>query len=55
MAIVQGPVCNKKSYLKMQLDVVLSSPAFDWDPYLTLTHVTFDLDIVYMVTLTFDI
>ncbi len=28
-----------------QLDVVVSPPAFLWDPYLTLTHVIFDLDI----------
>ncbi len=28
-----------------QLDVVVSPPAFLWDPYLTLTSVTFDLDI----------
>ena len=28
-----------------QLEVVVSPPAFVWDPYLTLTHVTFDLDI----------
>ncbi len=27
-----------------QLDVVVSPPAFVWDPNLTLTHVTFDLD-----------
>ncbi len=27
-----------------QLDVVVSPPAFVWNPYLTLTHVTFDLD-----------
>ncbi len=27
-----------------QLDVVVSPPAFIWDPNLTLTHVTFDLD-----------
>ena len=25
-----------------QLDVVVSPPAFIWNPYLTLTHVTFD-------------
>ena len=28
-----------------QLDVVVSPPAVVWDPYMTLTHVTFDLDI----------
>ena len=28
-----------------QLDVVMSPPAFLWDPHLTLTHVIFDLDI----------
>ncbi len=28
-----------------QLDVVVSPPAFLWDPYLTLTNVIFDLDI----------
>ncbi len=28
-----------------QLDVVVNPPAFLWDPYLTLTHVIFDLDI----------
>ncbi len=28
-----------------QLDVVVSPPAFVWDPYLALTRVTFDLDI----------
>ncbi len=27
-----------------QLDVVVSPPAFLWDPYLTLTNVIFDLD-----------
>ena len=27
-----------------QLDVVVSPPAFVWDPNLTLTHMTFDLD-----------
>ena len=27
-----------------QLDVVMSPPAFVWDPYLTSTHVTFDLN-----------
>ena len=27
-----------------QLDVVVSPPAFVRNPYLTLTHVTFDLD-----------
>ncbi len=27
-----------------QLDVVVSPPAFVWNPYLTLTPVTFDLD-----------
>ncbi len=27
-----------------QLDVVVSPPAFVWDPNLTLTHVTFDLN-----------
>ncbi len=26
-----------------QLDVVMSRPAFVWDPNLTFTHVTFDL------------
>ena len=32
--------------LKMkQLDVVVSPPAFLWDPYLTLTYEIFDLDI----------
>ncbi len=31
--------------LKMkQLDVVMSPPAFVRNPYLTLTHVTFELD-----------
>ncbi len=29
-----------------QLDVVVSPPAFLWDPYLTLTNVIFDLDIL---------
>ena len=28
-----------------QLDVVVSPPAFLWDPYLTLTYEIFDLDI----------
>ena len=28
-----------------QLDVVVSPPAFVWDPNLTLTHVTFDLEV----------
>ncbi len=28
-----------------QLDVVVSPPAFLWDPYLTLTNMIFDLDI----------
>ncbi len=32
-------------YLMKQLNVVVSPPAFLWDPYLTLTHVIFDLDI----------
>ena len=27
-----------------QLDVVVSPPAYVWDPNLTLTHVTLDLD-----------
>ncbi len=27
-----------------QLDVVVSPSAFVWNPHLTLTHVTFDLD-----------
>ncbi len=27
-----------------QLDVVVSPPAFVWNPHFTLTHVTFDLD-----------
>ncbi len=27
-----------------QLDVAVSPPAFVWNPYLTLTHMTFDLD-----------
>ncbi len=27
-----------------QLDVVVSPPAFVWDPYLILTNVTFDPD-----------
>ncbi len=27
-----------------QLDVVVSLAAFVWNPYLTLTRVTFDLD-----------
>ncbi len=33
-----------------QLDIVVSPPAFLWDPYLTfdLTHMTFDLDICYL-------
>ncbi len=30
-----------------QLDVVVSPPAFLWDPYLTLTNVIFDLDILW--------
>ena len=28
-----------------QLDIVVNPPAFLWDPYLTLPHVIFDLDI----------
>ena len=39
---------NEKSSdhgLMKQLDVVGSPPAFVWDPHLTLTHVTLDLDI----------
>ncbi len=36
---------NIKTMKKIrQLDVVVSPPAFLWDPNLTLTHVTFDLD-----------
>ncbi len=35
---------QKKVEMK-QLDVVVSPPAFLWDPYLTLTNVIFDLDI----------
>ncbi len=34
---------NAKLLMK-QLDVVVSPPAFLWDPYLTLTNVIFDLD-----------
>ncbi len=34
-----------------QLDVVVSPPAFIRNPYLTLTHVTFDLDPGLLVAL----
>ncbi len=29
---------------QITINVVVSPPAFVWDPNLTLTHVTFDLD-----------
>ena len=34
-----------------QLDVVVSPPAFLWDPYLTLTNVIFDLDICFYLVI----
>ncbi len=36
---------SSESEKMKQLDVVVSPPAFLWDPFLTLTHMTFDLDI----------
>ncbi len=36
---------NLNVLLMKQLDIVVSPPAFVWDPYMTLTHVTLDLDI----------
>ena len=39
---LNGMTVNK--ILRKQLDIVVSSPAFVWDPNFTLTHVTFDLD-----------
>ncbi len=39
------PTVHEHRWVKMkQPDVVVSPPAFVWDPYLTLTHVTSDLD-----------
>ncbi len=36
---------SQTNLIKMkQLDIVMSSPAFVWDPNLTLTHVIFDLN-----------
>ena len=32
-----------------QLDVVVSPPAFLWDPYLTLTHVIFELNFYLVI------
>ncbi len=37
-----------------ELDVVVSPPAFLWEPNLTLTHVTFDL-IKHRITLHLDL
>ena len=37
-------VYHKTMRIMKQLDVVVSPPAFVWNSYLTLTHVTFDLD-----------
>ncbi len=37
-------IVNTHIKVMKQLDVVVSPPAFVWDPNLTLTHVTFNLD-----------
>ena len=41
---VENEVFPLKTRKMKQLDVVVSPPAFVRNPYLTLTHVTFDLD-----------
>ncbi len=35
---------NQRKTGMKQLDVVVSPPAYVWNPYLTFIHATFDLD-----------